>query len=231
MDAFQDRVSNVQKAAEIHIETVQTFIMEVNPVLRMKSIFVSLAASAVLFGSLAAAQQTATTQPPQITEFQKLEDQWSDAVAKRDQYGLELLMSPILVNISSTGEVTTRNQQIAQLFEKSGPQPLSMEQRVVNVRTFEDMALVDGTYIIKWKIDGQIREERGIFTHVYQHVRNNWVCVHAQRTAVVEKGGEQKTKSASKKTNAELPFHIPLIYAGKQSTQPPPAPGSDPAPQ
>lgn len=167
----------------------------------------------------------------QITEFQKLEDQWSDAVAKRDQYGLELLMSPILVNISSTGEVTTRNQQIAQLFEKSGPQPVSMEQRVVNVRTFEDMALVDGTYIIKWKIDGQIREERGIFTHVYQHVRNNWICVHAQRTAVVEKGGEQKTKSASKKTNAELPFHIPLIYAGKQSTQPPPAPGSDPAPQ
>ncbi len=231
MDAFQDRVSNVQKAAEIHIETVQTFIMEVNPVLRMKYIFVSLAASAVLFGSLAAAQQTATTQPPQITEFQKLEDQWSDAVAKRDQYGLELLMSPILVNISSTGEVTTRNQQIAQLFEKGGPQPLSMEQRVVNVRTFEDMALVDGTYIIKWKINGQIREERGIFTHVYQHVRNNWVCVHAQRTAVVEKGGEQKTKSASKKTNAELPFHIPLIYAGKQSTQPPPAPGSDPAPQ
>jgi hypothetical protein len=197
----------------------------------MKSIFVSLAASAVLFGSLAAAQQTATTQPPQITEFQKLEDQWSDAVAKRDQYGLELLMSPILVNISSTGEVTTRNQQIAQLFEKSGPQPVSMEQRVVNVRTFEDMALVDGTYIIKWKIDGQIREERGIFTHVYQHVRNNWICVHAQRTAVVEKGGEQKTKSASKKTNAELPFHIPLIYAGKQSTQPRPAPGSDPAPQ
>jgi len=124
----------------------------------MKSIFVSLAASAVLFGSLAAAQQTATTQPPQIAEFQKLEDQWSDAVAKRDQYGLELLMSPILVNISSTGEVTTRNQQIAQLFEKGGPQPQSMEQRVVNVRTFEDMALVDGTYIIKWKIDGQIRE-------------------------------------------------------------------------
>src|SRR5579862_5097426 len=145
----------------------------------MKSIFVSLAASAVLLGSLAAAQQTATTQPPEIVQFQKLEDQWSDAVAKRDQYGLELLMSPILVSISSTGEVTTRNQQIAQLYDKSGPQPVSMEQRVVNVRTFEDMALVDGTYIIKWKINGQIREERGIFTHVYQHVRNNWICVHA----------------------------------------------------
>jgi hypothetical protein len=193
----------------------------------MKSIFVSLAASAVLFVSLAAAQQSAPQQPPEIVQFQKLEDQWSDAVAKRDQFTLELLMSPVLVNISATGEVTTRNQQIAQLYEKAGPQLISMEQRVVNVRTFEDTAVVDGTYIIKWKINGQTQEERGIFTHVFQHARGNWVCVHAQRTAVVEKT-DQKPKTASKKSNAELPFHIPLIHNGAQSTQAPPTPGADP---
>jgi ketosteroid isomerase-like protein len=195
----------------------------------MKSVFLSLAASAVLFSGLALAQQqnAQPQQPPEITQFQKLEDQWSDAVAKRDQYSLELLMSPLLVNISATGEVTTRNQQIAQLYEKSGPQLVSMEQRVVNVRTFEDMAVVDGTYIIKWKINGETREERGIFTHVFQHARGNWFCVHAQRTAVVEKT-DLKQKTAQKKSNAELPFHIPLIHQGAQSTQPPPAPGADP---
>jgi ketosteroid isomerase-like protein len=199
----------------------------------MKHIVFSLAASAVLFAGLANAQATApqqTTQPSEVATFQKLEDQWSDAVEKRDQYGLELLMAPIIVNISSTGEVTTRNQQIAQLFEKSGPQPVSMEQRVVNVRTFEDMAVVDGTYIIKWKINSQIHEERGIFTHVFQHVRGNWLCVHSQRTAVLDKV-DQKQKSSSKKSNAELPFHVPLIYQGEQSKQPPPAPGSQPEPQ
>jgi len=201
-----------------------------NPVLRMKSIFVSLAASAVLFAGLAAAQQPPVQQPPEIAQFQRLEDQWSDAVEKRDQYGLELLMSPILVDISSTGEVTTRNQQIAQLFEKGAPQPVSMEQRVINVRTIEDMALVDGTYIIKWKINGQVREERGIFTHVYQHARGNWICVHAQRTAVVEKSDE-KQKPPRKKSTAELPFHIPLIYKGDQSSQPPPAAGTNNPPQ
>ena len=201
-----------------------------NPVLRMKSIFVSLAASAVLFAGLAAAQQPPVQQPPEIAQFQRLEDQWSDAVEKRDQYGLELLMSPILVDISSTGEVTTRNQQIAQLFEKGAPQPVSMEQRVINVRTIEDMALVDGTYIIKWKINGQVREERGIFTHVYQHARGNWICVHAQRTAVVEKSDE-KQKPPRKKSTAELPFHIPLIYKGDQSSQPPPAASTNNPPQ
>ena len=196
----------------------------------MKSIFVSLAASAVLFASLTAAQQSAPQQPPEIVQFQKLEDQWSDAVAKRDQYALELLMSPVLVNISATGEVTTRNQQIAQLYEKSGPQLISMEQRVVNVRSFEDTAVVDGTYIIKWKIDTQTHEERGIFTHVFQHARGNWVCVHAQRTAVVEKNDE-KQKPPAKKSTAELPFRIPLIHPGAQSTQPPPAAGANPPSQ
>ena len=200
----------------------------------MRHIFFSLAASAALFAGLASAQQTGTTlpskptqptQPPEIVQFQKLEDQWSEAVAKRDQFALENILSPILVNISSTGEVTTRNQQVAELFEKGGPQPVSVEQRVVNVRIFEDTALVDGTYIVKWKTNGVLREERGIFTHVYQHARSNWICVHSQRTAVVEKTDE-KQKTASKKTNAELPFHIPLIYQGKQSTQPPPPAGS-----
>jgi len=209
--------------------------MEMRPqFLRMRHIFFSLAASAALFAGLASAQQTGTTQPskptqpaqpPEIVQFQKLEDQWSEAVAKRDQFALENILSPILVNISSTGEVTTRNQQVAELFEKGGPRPVSVEQRVVNVRIFEDTALVDGTYIVKWKTNGVLREERGIFTHVYQHARSNWICVHSQRTAVVEKTDE-KQKTASKKTNAELPFHIPLIYQGKQSTQPPPAAGS-----
>ena len=189
----------------------------------MKPVFFSLAASAVLFAGLAAAQQSAPQQSPEVVQFQKLEDQWSDAVAKHDQYQLELLMSPILVNISATGEVTTRNQQIAQLYEKGGPQLISMEQRVVNVRTFEDMAVVDGTYIIKWKVNSQTREERGIFTHVFQHARGNWVCVHAQRTAVVEKTDE-KQKAAPKKSNAELPFHIPLLHQGAEATQPAPAP-------
>jgi len=205
----------------------------------MKHIVLSLAASAALvLSGLATAQQTGTTQPPEIAQFQKLEDQWSDAVVKHDQYGLELLMSPLFVDISSAGDVTTRNQQIAQLFEKSGPQPVSMEQRVVNVRSFEDMAVVDGTYIIKWKINGQVREERGIFTHVYEHARGNWIGVHGQRTAVVEKI-DQKTKPPAKKSTAALPFHIPLISQNKpsqsqpaQGPQPPPAaPTPAPAPQ
>ena len=80
-------------------------------------------------------------QPPEVKEFQGYEDQWSNAVVKNDQYTLEFLLSPVFVNISATGDVTTRNQQIASLFDK-GDEPISLEQRVVSVRTFGDTAVV-----------------------------------------------------------------------------------------
>jgi ketosteroid isomerase-like protein len=152
-----------------------------------------------------------------VKEFQGLEDQWSNAVVKNDQYTMEFLLSPLYVDISSTGDVTTRNQQIAMLFQKGG-EPVSMEQRVVSVRTFGDTALVSGTYIVKWRTNGSVREERGIFTHVYNRSRMHWACVNAQRTAVVDlMPGKQK--ASTKKSNAPEPFHIPLLYEGAQPSQ------------
>jgi Domain of unknown function (DUF4440) len=137
---------------------------------------------------------------------------------KADQYQMENLLSPLYVDISATGEVTTRNQQIADLFVKDGSEPVSMEQKVVSVRTFGDTAIVSGTYIMRFRENGRVREERGIFTHVYNRERNHWACVNAQRTAVVDlTPSSQKTQQ---KSNAPLPFHIPLFHQGAQSTQP-----------
>jgi len=165
---------------------------------------------------------------PELKEFQGLEDQWSAAVMKNDQYTMEFLLSPLYVDISSTGDVTTRNQQIASLFQK-GDDPVSMLQRVVSVREFGDTAIVSGTYIIKWRTSGSLKEERGIFTHIYNRARMHWACVNAQRTAVVELVPNRQ--KASKKSDAPEPFHIPLLYQGAtpstqsatgQNTAPPP---------
>ena len=153
-------------------------------------------------------------QPPEVREFQGYEDQWSNALVKNDQYTLEFLWSPVFINISSTGDVTTRNQQIAMMFDK-GEEPISLEQRVVSVREFGDTAVVSGTYIAKWRSNGNAREERGIFTHVYNRARNHWACVNAQRTAVVDLApGKQKN---SRKSEASQPFHLPFFDKGTQT--------------
>jgi ketosteroid isomerase-like protein len=157
-------------------------------------------------------------QPPEIQSFQNLEDQWSEAEVKPDQYGMELLLSPYFVDISSAGEVQTRNQLIATMFEKGGPRLLSMEQKVASVRVFGDTAVVSGTYIVHVQVNYDPREERGIFTHVYERTRAGWLCVNSQRTMVADESltKTKKPKAPKKKSTAELPFHIPLIHHGDQ---------------
>ena len=160
-----------------------------------------------------------------ILQFQHLEDDWSIAFVKKDQYGMELLLAPTFVNISAAGAFSTRNQLVAEMFDHSAGDLLSMEQRVVNVRMLGDVAVDEGTYVIHYRAGSHTIDERGVFTHVYQRTRNNWNCLNAQRTAVFDQTDE-KQKQAAKKSNAALPFHVPLVYKGKDSTQPPPAPGT-----
>jgi Domain of unknown function (DUF4440) len=217
-------------------------IIRVIPPFSMKRILLSLTTFAIIAAGVVqrpAIAQQQTQQPPLIAEFQKIEDQWSGAQVKQDQFTLETILSPTFVNLTSAGDITTRNQLVATMYEKGVPQPMTMEQRVVNVRVIEDVAIVDGTYIQRTKLNGAQREERGLFTHVYQHVRGNWVCVQSQRTAVIEQGNEKK-KAENKKSNAELPFHIPIFHKGADSSanstpDPTPAstqqPSSQPAPQ
>jgi hypothetical protein len=90
-----------------------------------------------------------------------------------------------LIDISAIGAVTTRNQQIAMLFGK-GAEPLSLNLRVINVRIFGDLAVVIGTYGERRRVNGKLTGLNGMFTHIFQNVRGNWLCVSAQRTWPIE---------------------------------------------
>jgi ketosteroid isomerase-like protein len=120
--------------------------------------------------------------PTDTKAFQQLENRWSEAIGKRDQYALELVLSPEFVDVSETGDMTTRNQQIAMLFEKGG-EPLSLDQRVLSVRILGDLAVVIGAYSELRRIHGRPVSSSGMFTHVYQNARGKWLCINAHRTA------------------------------------------------
>jgi ketosteroid isomerase-like protein len=183
------------------------------------------------------AQQAAksSTPPPAFREIQQVEDRWGDAITKRDQYALELVLAPEFIGISASGDVVTRNQQIAHLFVKNAG-PESLQQKVVSVRflgELGDVAIVNGTYVMTWKGEKAPVLEKGIFSHVFEHTHNTWLCLNSQRTVVAEetKGAAAKEKPKARPSDAELPLHIPLVYKGPDSTRPAPAPGSNQAPQ
>jgi ketosteroid isomerase-like protein len=152
---------------------------------------------------------------PQVKEFQKIEDNWSNAINERDQYALELVLSPLFVDVSANGDITTRNQQLAQLITGED-KTQHLEQRVVTVRLLGDTAVTNGTYVLHHKTASAPVDEKGVYTHVYEKMRNGWVCVNSQRTMLREDGPNKKKKQTS---DAELPFHIPLFSKSDKKDQ------------
>ena len=147
-----------------------------------------------------------TTASPELIAFQKIEDTWSDAVNQRDQYGLELVMSPLFVDVSAAGDITTRNQQVADLLT-GDDKTVHLEQRVVAVRMLGDTAVANGTYVLHHKVGSAQVDEKGVFTQVFERQHGRWMCINSQRTLLREDApGKGKRKS-----NAELPFHFPFF--------------------
>jgi ketosteroid isomerase-like protein len=147
---------------------------------------------------------------PEIRQFQKIEDSWSTAMNQRDQYALELVLSPLFVDVSATGDITTRNQQLAQLITGED-KTMHLEQRLITVRMLGDIAVANGTYVLHHKVGSAQEDQKGVFTHVFEKMRGGWMCVNSQRTVLREDAPNAKGK---KRSDAEMPFHIPLFSKG-----------------
>lgn len=162
------------------------------------------------------AQSTATTtESPEVAQFQKIEDNWSNAVNQRDQYGLENVLSPLFVDVAADGDITTRNQQIVQAIS-TDDKTLWLTQKVITVRMLGDIAVANGTYTLRHKAGSATVDEKGVFTHVFERMRGGWVCVNSQRTAVRQDSNAKQKKQSSTATE---PFHIPLFSHGDKNNQ------------
>lgn len=154
-------------------------------------------------------QPAASTESPAIIEFQKIEDAWSNAMNVRDQYALELVLSPQFMDVSASGDITTRNQQLAQLIIGED-KTLHLEQKVITVRMMGDIAVANGTYLMHHKIGSNQVDEKGVFTHVFERAHGSWMCTNSQRTRLPEDTNPKHKKQPSE----ENPFHIPFVGRG-----------------
>lgn len=144
---------------------------------------------------------------PEILQFQKIEDSWSDAVNRRDQYSLELVLSPLFVDVSASGDVTTRNQQVAQVIT-ADDKTLYLTQKVVTVRMLGDISVANGTYTLHHKVGSGQVDEKGVFTQVFERVHGGWLCINSQRTILRQDAATRKRDSTP-----ETPFHLPNPFS------------------
>jgi ketosteroid isomerase-like protein len=160
----------------------------------------------------AVAPAATSAESPEILQFQKLENAWSEAINQRDQYALELALSPLFVDVSAVGDITTRNQQLAALLNNED-KALHLDQKVITVRLLGDIAVANGTYVLHHKVNTTIVDEKGVFTHVYERTRGGWLCINSQRTVLREDSNVKQKKQST----AEMPFHIPLFSKSDKS--------------
>lgn len=161
-----------------------------------------------------AAPNVTSAESPEIKEFQKIEDSWSDSINMRDQYGLELVLSPLYVDVSASGDITTRNQQVATVITGED-KTIHLDQRVITVRMLGDIAVANGTYTFRHKVNSNEVNEKGVFTHVFERAHGGWLCINSQRTVLRE---DSNAKPKKQSNSAELPFHIPLFTKSDKST-------------
>ena len=159
-----------------------------------------------------------TAESPDIRELQKVENNWSNALNQRDQYGLELVLSPLFVNVAASGDIATRDQSIVALINEPDKNSVT-DLHVITVRMLGDVAVANGTYSFTHRVNNTPVVEKGVFTHVFQRLHGNWVCLNAQRTVLRQDGPPGKQAKSKTKTDAELPFHIPLFSKGDKSNQ------------
>lgn len=171
--------------------------------------------------SAAAPESPAATEPgvtstvsSAVAQFQKIEDAWSNAVNQRDQYALELVLSPLFVDVSAQGDVTTRNQQVVQVINGQD-KSLTLTQKVITVRTLGDIAVANGTYTLHHKVGSGEVDEKGVFTHVFERVRDGWLCINSQRTEL----GPATLSKQKKQSATDSPFHIPFLSKGEKGPQ------------
>jgi len=170
------------------------------------------------------AQQSSVQMAQNVAELQKVADRWDEAVYQHDQYALELVLAPQYIDISDTGEVTNRDQQISEMMMKDAPH-FQLTQKVVSVRMVGDVAVANGTYDRVFQGNKLSRTksktERGVFSQVYVRARNSWECINSQRTIIQEPVVKGKKKSADesneKQLNHDLGFHFPGTHHSSSS--------------
>ena len=92
---------------------------------------------------------------------------------------------------------------------------LALTQKVITVRMLGDVAVANGTYTLRHRVNATEVDEKGVFTHVFERVRGGWLCINSQRTVL-----RQETNSKQRKAStAEEPFHIPFFSKGDKGPQ------------
>jgi ketosteroid isomerase-like protein len=133
-------------------------------------------------GSVQLAAQQAD---PRETKLLVLERLWNEAQVNRDSASLEALVSSRFVNTEWDGEMSDKQQFLADIKDPRF-KPTALTIQDVKMNFFGDTAVVTGIYHTQGSYQGKPYDHLGRFTDTWVLDTGKWQCV-ASHTSLLKK--------------------------------------------
>jgi len=151
----------------------------------MKAILVIFA---VIFVACCAAGQTMNQKANRNRgveqELRGLENQWQEALTRRDVAMLDRLMADDYVLTTVGGEVVNKARVLAEV--KSANATADVRNTEVAVRVYRSVAVVTGLVLISGKFNDKDVSTRSRYIKVYVKRQGQWRVVAAQATLIAQ---------------------------------------------
>jgi len=142
----------------------------------------------VIFAACCAVGQTMNQEANRNTgveqELRSLENQWQEALTRRDVAMLDRLMSDDYVLTTVGGEVVNKARVLAEV--KSAHATADVRNTEVAVRIYGDVAIVTGLVLISGKFNDKDVSTRSRYIKVYVKRQGQWRVVAAQATLIAQ---------------------------------------------
>jgi len=151
----------------------------------MKAILVIFA---VIFAACCAFGQTMNQKANRNSgveqELRSLENQWQEALTRRDVAMLDRLMAEDYVLTTVSGEVVNKARVLAEV--KSANTTADVRNTEVAVRVYGNVAIVTGLVLISGKFNDKDVSTRSRYIKVYVKRQGQWQVVTAQATLIAQ---------------------------------------------
>ena len=117
-------------------------------------------------------------------ELRGLENQWQEALTRRDVGMLDRLMADDYVLTTVGGEVVNKARVLAEV--KSANATADVRNTEVAVRVYRNVAVVTGTVLILGKFNDKDVSTRSRYIKVYVKRQGQWRVVAAQATLIAQ---------------------------------------------
>ena len=122
-----------------------------------------------------------------IEEFTRIENEWNNAIFKKDAKTLDLLYAKEYTYTDPSGKVYDKQQDISEAISPNYKSEAPSVINDINVNSYGNVAVVKGLYTVKATLNGKDISGTNRFVDVFVMRDGRWQCVSTQSSRLPKK--------------------------------------------